>query len=460
VLLVPIFLMSQGTSCTTPIAIALDGVCRNYTISSSTGANLVCTSSGTTPVTYFSITSNSSAQNMLLKITGPSNQPVEVAFYHGTSCTNGNLEAESSICLYDGNGDWAPAEDFVITPNTTYIVRIKTATTGTIQICGQYYTPPNNNCLGATPIGTELLVDNNAAHKPGNGVNPFNVCADVLENTAFYTYIVDITGPTSLSVETMNCDNNYESDLLKLGFQIGFFTGTCSGLTPIKCYAGVNGSAQLTVGVLPTGTQVYVLIDGILGSNCDYSIRAINALVLAASLKYFTAWKTPEGNLLKWVSLKEYDNAFFEVQRSTDGINFTTIDRIAGQGNSTVEKTYQYIDASPPSKSYYRLKMITADGQNSYSNILRVERGSKGNPKITFNNVVTDQLSLQINDLKQEKVSIKIIDQSGREVYRQNTQIRSGYNLINLNTAKISSGIYYLIVSGVDYKEAFPFVKS
>lgn len=461
ILLVPFLSFSQpGSSCASPYSITMDSISRSYTISASTGSNVLCTSSGTSPVTYFSVVANSSAQNMILKITGPNTGRVEVAFYNGTSCTNGNFETESSICFYDGTGLWAPSQNFVITPNQTYILRIKTAVTGTLTIQGYYYTPPNNSCATAMPISTILSFDNNAAHKPAVGISPAGVCAGSLTNTALYTYTVDYTGPTSISLENLACDNNYQADLLNLGFQVGIFKGSCAGLTSVVCYLGVQETAQISAGTQLAGTQMYVAINGLVSSNCEYAIRAINAVVLAADLKYFTAFRSPNGNILKWVSLKEYDNAFFEVQRSTDGVNYSTITSIAGQGNSTTEKNYEYVDPSPPSKSFYRLKMITTDGKNSYSNILKVERGSKGNPKITLNNLVTDQLSLQINDLKQEKVSIRIIDQSGREVYRQNTQIRSGYNLINLKTEKISSGVYYLILSGVDYKEAFPFVKS
>ena len=456
----PLLSLSQpGSSCSSPIPITMDAVCRNYTLSSVTGGNLACTPSGTTPVTYFSIVANSSAQNMMLRITGPNTQAVEVVFYDGTSCTGGNLESASSICFYDGEGIWAPAEDFVITPNKTYILRIKTAITGSIQICGQYYTPTNNNCLGATQIGTGLTIDNNAAHKPGNGITPLEVCATALENSAFYVYTVDISGPTSLSIESMKCDNNYESDLLKLGFQVGFFTGNCSSLTYVNCYAGVT-SGQLNVGVLPIGSQVFVVFDGILGSNCEYSIRAINAVILAATLKYFTAWKLPEGNLLKWVTVKEHDNAFFEVERSVDGANYSTIHRATGQINSDVENIYQYLDPSPPAKCFYRLKIVANDGKKTYSNVIRVDRQAKINSKITFNNIVTDQIVLQIADLKEDQLRIQIVDRAGREVYHQTTRINSRNSLINVNTSNISKGLYYLILSGVDYKEAFPFIKS
>jgi hypothetical protein len=438
----------------------MDGVCRDYTISSATGGNLECTSSGTTPITYFSITANSSAQNMLLKFTGPANQHIEVVFYDGTSCTGGSMESSSSLCFYDGNGYWSPAEDFVITPNKTYILRVKTASTGTIQICAQHYTPPNNNCLGAKVIGTELTTDNNAAHKPGSGVTAANVCADALENTAFYTYTVDITGPTSLSIENMNCDNNYESNLLNLGFQIGFFSGSCGSLTPVNCYAGFNGTGQLNVGTLPTGTQVYIAIDGILASNCEYSIRAINAVILAAKLKQFTVWKNKKENILSWTTSQEEGNAFFEIERSTDGKLFTSIGRVNGQINSTAEKSYEYNDETPPLLCFYRLKFIDTKGTATYSRVIRVDRKGDINTKVKLNNIVTNQLSLQVKDLNQDKAVIKIIDPSGRQLYQQNVKIVTGENNFNINTSGLSNGLHYLIVTTPDYKQAFPFIKS
>jgi len=459
-LLLPGLLWSQtGASCADPIPITMDGVCRSYATSSATGNNVVCTASGTTPITFFSITANASAQEMLLKITWPTNQPVEVAFYDGTSCTNGNLESASSICFYDGHGDWAPAPSFVITANKTYILRIKTPTTGTMQICAQYYTAPNNSCATAMPIGPVLTFDNNATNKPGTGITPAGLCAADIDNTAFYVYTVDVAGPTTVSVENMNFDNNYQSDLLNLGYKVGVFTGTCGSLTSVACYLGVSNST-LTVGSLPAGTKVYVAVDGILGSNCDYGIRAINSIsILSATLKYFTALKAPEGNILKWISLDERDNAFFEVERSVDGVNYSPIYRIAGQGNSKSEKDYQFVDISPTTRDFYRLKMISGAGKNGYSNVVKVDRESSTNSKLILGNIVNNQLALQINNVKQQSVSIKIVDAIGKELYRQNTKINSGDNLLNISTANIAKGFYYLLVSTGDYKETLRFMK-
>ncbi|TMI98083.1 MAG: hypothetical protein E6H08_01075 [Bacteroidetes bacterium] len=53
-----------------------------------------------------------------------------------------------------------------------------------------------------------------------------------------------------------------------------------------------------------------------------------------------------------------------------------------------------------------------------------------------------------------------MIDNSGREVRRQNVKINPGENSLNINTGAIPSGFYYLILSGDNYKRTFSFVKS
>ena len=103
--------------------------------------------------------------------------------------------------------------------------------------------------------------------------------------------------------------------------------------------------------------------------------------------------------------------------------------------------------------------MITTGGKASYSNIIKVDR-TNSNFKVRFSNIVNNQLSLRVNDVKEDRLSIKIIDPSGREVYQQNSKIKPGENLININSSNLSNGFYYLILSGNGYKEAFPFFKS
>ena len=455
----PFISLAQGTSCATPIAIPLDGVCRNYTISSSTGSNLICTVLGTSPITYFSVTTNSAAQDMMLNITGPGGLPVEVAMYGGTACNNGNLEPASSICFYDGTGVWAPAETYVLLPNKTYILRIKTGTTGTIQICGKNYTPPNDACPGATQIGTLLINDNNACHKPEAGVLPDQLCAPSLQNTAFYYYIVELTGESMISFENTACDNNYESNGHANGYQFGVFTGNCASLTYLSCYVGTATNAQINTGVLPAGTRVYVAINGVLGSNCSYSVRGVNALVLSASLKYFTAWKVPEGNILKWASLREFDNQSFDVQRSLDGVYFVTIGNVAGQINSSTEKNYEFSDFDAPEHCFYRLRENSTTGKHSFSNVIEVNRAGLPQIKIKLNNPVSRMLNMTINSSLNSTVDISVHNMNGQVISSEKINCKKGLNTYFRDYSSLPVGKYFITANMDGWKDTESFIK-
>ena len=202
-------LTAQGDTHTNSILIDLDGNIKDYSSSPSLGANVICTSTGTTPITWFSFTTNSSAHCPLLNITAADSLPLEIALYTSiTGNMNNNLNVESGMCFNDGFGLWAPAETFVLEANQTYYLRIKTTTNCLIYIGGQHYAPPNDACGGALPISVTPLADNNACHLPGPDVSPDQLCAFTLENTAFYQYYIASSGTSIINISNISCDNS------------------------------------------------------------------------------------------------------------------------------------------------------------------------------------------------------------------------------------------------------------
>ena len=300
--------------------------------------------------------------------------------------------------------------------------------------------------------------DNNACAKPSTEVTPVQLCAFSLENTAFYKYIVALNGVSSIQLNNINCDNL--NSAAETGFQIGFFVGSCGSLTKISCATGSGGSLTASTGWLPAGTQVFVAIDGNSGSNCSYTITAFNATVLPVTLKYFTAWKRPDANRLTWLTTSEKNFSHFEIEKSTDGVNFITIKNIEAKGGNSKETAYSFDDHEVKAVQYYRLKYVDANGQFAYSNILRADRGDVTNTKVLFSNRITTMLALRIIDMDANDLSIKIIDNSGREIKKQRVKINPGENSFNISTGSIPSGFYYLMLSADNYKRTFSFVKS
>jgi hypothetical protein len=457
------FAKGQGASCTNPHVLALDSVSRTFSVSPTSGNAAECSAgfSGSGKITVFSFTTDGSGSCVLVHIaTSSPVQVAEIALYTGCGGTGAcsGLQTANSVCFVDGAGYWAPKETLTLTPNTTYYLRVWTPAAGTLTMSAKNYPPPNNLCSGATWISTTATDDNNSCAKPSAEVTPIQLCAFSLENTAFYTYIVESNGTSSVQLNNVECDNLNSS--AETGFQIGFFIGTCGSLTKIACATGSGGSLSAPTGWLPAGTQVYVAIDGTAGSNCSYTITAFNATVLPIVLKYFTAWKRPDANRITWLTTDEKDFARFEIEKSIDGVNYIKIGTREAKGGIKTETAYSFDDNDMKAVQFYRLKQIDISGKASYSNIIRVNRDDLTNAKVIFSNRVTTMLALRIIDMPSDKLSLKIIDNSGREVKSKNVRITPGENSVQLNTGSMNSGFYYLILTADNYKRTFSFVKS
>jgi len=83
----------------------------------------------------------------------------------------------------------------------------------------------------------------------------------------------------------------------------------------------------------------------------------------------FTAEKKSETQaLLKWNTLSESNSSHFEIERSTNAVNFIYIDKVNAFGNSTTTKDYTYTDYKVlTGNNYFRLKQVDKDGKFVYT---------------------------------------------------------------------------------------------
>lgn len=88
-------------------------------------------------------------------------------------------------------------------------------------------------------------------------------------------------------------------------------------------------------------------------------------------------------NIIRWSTATETNNDHFEIERSTDGINYNLIGTVNGAGNSTHTISYLFLDLNPlASVNYYRLKQIDFNGDNSTSSIISVDNSCIINLKV------------------------------------------------------------------------------
>ena len=157
---------------------------------------------------------------------------------------------------------------------------------------------------------------------------------------------------------------------------------------------------------------------------------------------------------VKWTTTFELNNDHFEVERSTDGVSFTSIATVKGQGNSAIKHDYQFNDdvsrnVLNKNDLYYRLKQVDKDGKSSYTKVLvvRVYRTkSLQSLSVTPNPAVNDiKVNVQLNE--NSYIVMKVTNSSGIEVMRKTTRGSTGTNSFSLEgTSRMQAGMYFLEV--------------
>lgn len=180
--------------------------------------------------------------------------------------------------------------------------------------------------------------------------------------------------------------------------------------------------------------------------------RALSAAEIAVLTPYslplkmgeFTAVKKTTGVLLNWETLSEQNTAWFDVERSTDGVNYTSIGRVNAAGNSSDRKQYQFTDANPVAgTAFYRLKMTDLDNSSTYSRVIVIKNAQADNITL-FPNPAKDVLQLQISSDKKEQATLLITGIDGRIHQSRAISLQDGQNAVSLPVYTLSPGNYYL----------------
>jgi hypothetical protein len=157
---------------------------------------------------------------------------------------------------------------------------------------------------------------------------------------------------------------------------------------------------------------------------------------------------------LEWKTANEINTSHFAVERSTDGRNFQQIGTVAAVGNSGVTNKYSYIDYDVTRQSssivYYRLKVMDNDGSYTYSDIVTITLPLVTSRVSLFPNPASHEVNVTITTAVDGKVKWQLIDNSGRIITRNSIAAKKGNNSIVINLNRLSTGTYFLIVSGAD----------
>jgi hypothetical protein len=173
---------------------------------------------------------------------------------------------------------------------------------------------------------------------------------------------------------------------------------------------------------------------------------------LPVSFTAIAATRQNDAIKVVWKVANEINITQYEVEKSTDGSNFTRIASVAVIGNgSNSFLSYQLLDKNVlEGNIFYRIKSIGIAGEINFSSIVKVMGLTSQKPSFTiYPNPVKDGLiNLQMKNAAAGLYIVNIFNSSNQLVYSQQIQ-HSGTNLV----AKIKGnqvlvpGSYYAVIS-------------
>jgi Secretion system C-terminal sorting domain len=181
--------------------------------------------------------------------------------------------------------------------------------------------------------------------------------------------------------------------------------------------------------------------------NLDRFIETNLLISLPVNLVNFSGYKNGGKNTLNWTVTSEVNNRGFEVQRSTDGVNYSSIGFVNSQvgGYTNSEIHYSFDDMNPAGKKqYYRLNQKDIDGNSKLSGVVVLTRDKPTELGIggLFPNPARDKVNVIIDAPARDKVTVIVTDMAGKIVKQQQENVDTGSNTVGVDIANLASGSY------------------
>jgi hypothetical protein len=235
--------------------------------------------------------------------------------------------------------------------------------------------------------------------------------------------------------------------------------------TNIALGAGVDGNwmniddglqLQNSSPCMNTGNNTGVALTDILSNNriinsiVDLGAYEFNTIVLPVNFIDFYGKASGKSNILFWSTASEMNSRFFEIERSTSGIQFEKIGEVNAAGSSTSIRKYQFVDENViAEKYYYRLKQMDIDGRSTMSSVILLSNKEVNNDVLVFPNPVLDKATILFKAIMAGEEFV-LLNSSGQVTARL---IITGNSAVLDLTGK-PAGLYLLVnqETGIVYK--------
>lgn len=351
---------------------------------------------------------------------------------NNSTLTNNNImEATGEIEIYGSRitnlGKIQSADKFIVS-NGSYQNSCKTIAGNGLQINSTNVT--NNGLIWLKGNGSVPTLTNNGGTIDGmagsvvKAVNFENNNGGTIKGSGYFYF----TGLTRLNAGTVGTNGNN-------GDQLYFYDATRTNNNTIFDYVGgtVRRSASFLAFAAPDTISGY--------PSCGLAFRS--ETILPINWNYFVVNLSNNTPGLEW-SAEQDNGTIFQVERSYDARNYSTIYSFAAPNGQT---KFSYSDRQVNTQAsvvYYRVRAIEPTGAEKISETRSVRFNTTASVSVQASpNPFSGQFSLGFKSDRQEKMTIRIFNLAGQQQVTKTFTASTGFNSITVTeAASLNRGMY------------------
>jgi Secretion system C-terminal sorting domain len=160
-------------------------------------------------------------------------------------------------------------------------------------------------------------------------------------------------------------------------------------------------------------------------------------IMLPVNFTNITGRATSSGNLVTWNVAEEINVDHYEIEKSSNGINFSRTGDVKAIGSSS----YSFTDKASSSSDYYRVKAVDIDGKAKLSPVVAIKNGKDGRISLrAFPSPAITELTIQHDAITNANISITAAD--GR-LLKNITPVKGNIQT-TINVSSLQPGLYII----------------
>lgn len=200
----------------------------------------------------------------------------------------------------------------------------------------------------------------------------------------------------------------------------------------------------------------------ILTLSVSFSIKAqdFSSDSVPVRLKYIKATQQNNINKLEWSVVCLLDFARFDIQRSADGVRYTSIYQLQADKTRCLS-SFEHEDKNSSGRLFYRIRVGDLDGRNYTSKTVIVYGWEKGFEITSISpSVIQTGTCLSVSSATTDRVETIITDVKGNIIRRRNYTVQNGNNDLYMDLSSLQKGIYFVtLINQSGQKKGARFIK-